>query len=490
MQPAAHQSRNKRHIIWLGVILLLLICGTRLYHLQTFPSFLDESLHIQFGEQILKTGPFAHAEEGRVLTIWWYLLFQPTSSAPQWIVRAATILAILPGAAAMIGIGKLAAGVWGAGLAGFLYLFSSYHLFFDRLALSDPIAASAVMVALYFVYRLSRRVRLSDGVLASIALFIGIGAKIAVLPYLGIPLAGVLTLLPWHEKRPERLRWIVVTMGVAGILIGGFIALLYWRGYNVLTLFATHNPSLIRSLTVTMPWNAAQNIAATEVYMGGFLFLLSIGGVIFLLLRRWFFLPLVLLLPLITIWFNQRQSGRYYIIPMSILLVCVAVAWGQFIRQRRPAVRAGILGAMLVMALAQWIPFANSMYRSPEGLILPESDRAEYVMSDASGFGLREIYQTLKTVNAQEVIGLISNCQGLRYMALHDFTVICPHLALDGSSVRDQLELVNANRVAGHYVVVENTPYVPEADTLPGSLTFAVERPGQMSILLVYDLAP
>ncbi len=488
--PLRQYHRNYP-VIGIGVVLLLLIFATRLYYIRSFPPFLDEGLHLQFAETILNSGPFARAEEGRLFTIWWYLLFQPTtSSAALWSVRVATILAILPGAAAAISIGKLAAGVWGAALAGILYLFSNYHLFFDRLALSDPVAASAVMVALYFTYRLSRQIHLKDGVWMSIALFIGIGAKITVLPYLGIPLAGALTLLPWQEKRKTRLRWTAVTLGISVLLVIGFIAMLQWRGYNVLALLVAQNPNFMRSFTITLPSNVAQTITATITYMGIFLFLLSFAGVVFLIFYRRLFLPLVLLLPPLTILVNQRQSERYYAVPMSILLVCAAVGLGIFIRQWRPAVRAGILGALLAISLAQWLPFANTLYNAPSELTLPGNDQNEYIATDTSGFGLKEIYQALNSANAQEVIGLLSNCQGLRYMALHDFTVICPHLALDGSSVRNQLELVNANRATGYYVVVENTPYVPEADTLPGSLIFTIERPGKMSVLSVYDLSP
>jgi hypothetical protein len=58
-----------------------------------------------------------------------------------------------------------------------------------------------------------------------------------------------------------------------------------------------------------------------------------------------------------------------------------------------------------------------------------------------------------------------------------------------GRSASTRLQRIPAaNRAAGHYVVLENTPYVP--DSVPGTRIFRTERPDGMSILLIFDLAP
>jgi 4-amino-4-deoxy-L-arabinose transferase-like glycosyltransferase len=177
---------------------------TQLPTISEFPPFLDESVHVYFGEMSRQTSPLAFADEGRLFTTWWYMLFQPHQAATLWIVRAAAVLIALVSTAAAIGVGRLAAGVWGGVTAGLLYLFSAYHLFFERLALADSLSGAAVSVGLYFAYRLSRRVHLIDALLTGVAIFIAIGFKVSALPYLGIPVAAALTLRPkgrsWRNK--------------------------------------------------------------------------------------------------------------------------------------------------------------------------------------------------------------------------------------------------------------------------------------------------
>lgn len=181
-------------ILAVGTLLLLCFWVSRLIGIASFPPFLDEVTHISYTETIQKASPLSHIGEGRQLALWWYLFFQSSAAASIWIARVATLLAVLPGVAAVIGIGRLWAGIWGATLAGLLYLFSTYHMFFERLALTDPISASAVSVALYFAYRLTRRVSMKDALITGIALFVAFGAKVSAIPYLMVPIAAVLDL--------------------------------------------------------------------------------------------------------------------------------------------------------------------------------------------------------------------------------------------------------------------------------------------------------
>src|SRR5690606_30490540 len=110
--------------------------------IDSFPPFIDEAFHVGVAEYISETGGIlAYAGEGRIFSIWWYLIFQPASAGDAiWLVRVATLLAVLPGIAALIATGRLAAGIWGGVLTGLVYLFSTYHMFFDRLALSDTVS--------------------------------------------------------------------------------------------------------------------------------------------------------------------------------------------------------------------------------------------------------------------------------------------------------------------------------------------------------------
>jgi hypothetical protein len=134
-----HRLTHRLHRrLSVAVLFLLLFWLTRLIAIEQFPLFLDETTHIDLGERTLTTSPFYDADLGRVFAGWLQYAVQSYANEPVWVARVATVLAVLPGVAAVLAIGHLAAGLWGLGLAGLFYLFSAYHLFFERLALADP----------------------------------------------------------------------------------------------------------------------------------------------------------------------------------------------------------------------------------------------------------------------------------------------------------------------------------------------------------------
>ncbi len=117
---------------------------------------------------------------------------------------------------------------------------------------------------------------------------------------------------------------------------------------------------------------------------------LLLAGMLVLLLRRQWFLPLALLLPQGLYWLSARQSSRHLIVPFSLLLLCGALALALETR-RRPQLRVGALALVLAWGAGQWLPFALTAARSPADLPLSSYDRAEYVAASASGFGLADL---------------------------------------------------------------------------------------------------
>src|SRR5690242_2029182 len=176
----------KSHKLSVGLLicvgLMLVIWLTRLMGIALFPPFIDEMVHVHGSEQGYSISPLMNANLGRQGTIWWMMMFQAHLGSPIWISRVVTVLALMPGIAALMATGRLFAGYWGAALAGLLFLFSNYHMFFGRLALADPIAGSAGLVAIYFAARLKWRRSLLDALMVGILLAVGMVAKINVAP--------------------------------------------------------------------------------------------------------------------------------------------------------------------------------------------------------------------------------------------------------------------------------------------------------------------
>ena len=462
--------------LWLGVTLLLVFLAVRLSALTAFPPFIDEAFHINFGRVVMQTGPFAHSQEGRQFVVWLYVLFGAPANAPLWTARAANLIVLLPGFAAALGAARLLSNRCGALFAGLLILFSPYHHFFERLALADPVSASAVMLAVYFAARLRRRAGALDAALCGVALFAACGAKISALPYFVIPVLACLTL----RRTRFGLRWAVQALVVDLTLTGAYLGLLFWRGYNPFFYLETARKAPLGEMILANDTHSAQTLLAYDTLaLAGVLLL---GGV-WLVFRRRFFLPLALILPLGVLWLSPRQDSRHLIAPMTLLLLCGAVALGGFVAAQ-PRLRLPTAGMLVIGGLLLWTPFAAALVSTPYSLALPADDRAEYVTSEGSGFGLAEVIAALQAQRPARVIGILANCLSLRDLA--PFPVECPRLNPNGEDVAVLSDLLAASRANGTYAVLEAVQYAPTS--APGSLIKAIDvgRPR----LSIYDLAP
>jgi hypothetical protein len=486
---------SKRVGYWVvpGYLLIFAIWTTHLASIDSFPPFIDELIHIHGSEQGSTESPLTNADLGRQFTIWWMMLFQAHMGSPIWISRVATLLAVLPGVAAMMGIGRLVAGRSGMVLAGLMYLFSAYHFFFGRLALADPIAGSAILLAIYSAYRLVRRFDVKDALLTGVLIFLAVGAKISALPYLGVPIAALLTLRPTRFWR-EQVRWGLVALVTAIVLILAYIVGLRFFGHDVFSnsvSYALTNRGAVSGTSLLDPERLLRNAQFTfdllSNYLGVPIVIISILCVVVLAVRRRFYVPLCLIGPLAVIWVNQIQESRFLIVPAALLLLSMALVLGEFLQRQKLVIQVIGLGLIVGWGAFQWLPFVNIIIRDPSQLPLDSADYTQYVRSDASGFGLAEVRDMLREQKPTLVIGLLSNCQGLRYLSLKDFYVECPRLNPSGENIAELVELMTTNRNPGTYVVLEELPFVP--DTAPGTQLTVVERPDDGSSMSIYDLA-
>lgn len=477
-------DKSSRTIGWplLWASLLLVFWFTRIWALDAFPPFVDEGVHLAFGELVQNQGLLARAEEGRQFTIWLFVAAQAQRSGdPLFTARVATLLVVLPGIAAAVGTARLLANRWSGVLAALLLTFSTYLFFFDRLALADPFAASAIGVSIYFGARLRVRTHAVDALLCGFALFIAVGAKLSALPYLVVPVVAAVTLKSPGSTWRDNVRWAIVALLCAGGLIGVYFAVTFLKGSN--PLFHMVNPG---SLGQGSPWKNLQLALDTmQGYAGTIMAILVLASVPLLVLRRKFYLPLVLLIPFIPLLLSSRNESRYFLPPMGILLVCGAVATGYINRRYTPLFQRLSLTIILIWIALVWFPFAAALIQDPAALPLPDRDRGQYITSDASGFGLAEARAVLVSEEAEWVIGLLANCQSLKALAA-DLDVNCPRLNPNGEDVPALEALLEASQLPGIYVVLEDLPYAPASS--PGQLIAEIEGAPGRPLLRVYAL--
>ena len=151
--------------LWMALIILLLFWLTRTLAADLYPVFIDETVHIEYGEQMVALQSPIYIDIGRLFTIWWIIPFQPLAGSPVWVARVAIVLASLPGLAALLAVSRKIAGRWGLLLTGVFFIGSSYLTFFGRMALADPIALTPIGIAIWAAYRLRHRFNYRDAIL-------------------------------------------------------------------------------------------------------------------------------------------------------------------------------------------------------------------------------------------------------------------------------------------------------------------------------------
>ena len=477
------KTLTQRTTLTLCIAVLLIFWAARVLSIEAFPPFIDEAFHINFGKNIAASSLFMHAEEGRQLTVWLYLGLAAYANEPIFVARVATLLTVMVGLAAFMATARLFAGRWGMLFAGLLYTFSTYHFFFERMALADPIANAATMVGLYFAARLVRRVEWRDALLCGLALFIAFGAKVLALPYLAIPLAAALFLGKYSW--PTRIRWGAVALSVGVGLSIAFIVLLRWRGHDPFFYLLRATPGGVGfadTLVNRLPTNIQTSLTNLTGFTGAVGFILLVASAGILIVKRQFFLPTCALLPVLVYWLNNRPDTRHFIIPLSLLLLCAAVVIAQS-EWRRVG-----FAAILIIGVLQWLPFAFTTAYNPTALPVPESDYQQYLASDASGTSLKEVVAYLDEQKPQRVIALLANCLSLQYVADDTLTIECPRINPDGSTREGLANLLHDNVGEEVYVVLEESSYLPAE--APGTLLTTIERPHNGAALRIYSLTP
>lgn len=475
---------TKPRYLLVATVLLLLIVSTRLYHINAFPPFIDEVVHLDYAHDIVTSGPFSHADEGRQFALWWYVVTGATANQSVAVARLGNIVFTLLTASAMMAAASTLAGRWSGLAAGALYLVSPFQLFFDRLVLVDPVSTAGVMLAIAFAARLKKRQNPIDAILCGVSLAFAVGAKVSALPYLGIPLAAILTLKPSSVSTlRQRLGWFALAEIVASALSVGFLLLIYLRGLD--PFFYLTNTSGGEPLTVFRV-NVTQSLDGVVGFFGIVGAIILIAGVGVLMLRRQWFLPLCLLAPLFVLWFSPRQGSRHLTTPSAILLLCAAVAipyiWPRYTRQIQ---RAGV-AVFAIFTVTTAMPFAVTYYSNPAQTSLPSLDRSEYLLSSSAGTGLSEIVQELEERGAERVIGLLANCHGLRYLAAGEFEVICPNINPNSDSLEELEALIESSHAKGSYMVIEELDYVPQ---VVSGAEIPIAIPPQRNVLRLYALA-
>ncbi len=509
MSRAAHTPAPSLFLLLSATTVLLIALFLRAHNTLLYPPFIDEAHHILWASDVYTLHPFTGASNGKLLGLWWMSSFGLYGDGALWLARVATGLFGLIGITALYRVGALLASPLLGLLAALAYSLSPFAFFFDRMALVDSYVVVFGILTTLFALLYVRRGRRLDALFCGLALLGAVLAKATGIMLVFIPLLAIVLLSgQWSwARRVTGLAWIY---GAFAALWIPFYLLLRWRGYSYFvtatTIVGTSDTS---DLLDRLGDNFRNALRIDVAYLGMAFLLLAAACAVYLAVRRTrngMFVLFAALLPLGGLLaFATRLSSRYLQFHIPFLILLITVGLGALVanlvrtRERRRAILP--LLCLILWAGVQAIPFIATYWNNPLDVTLPPFDEVEYVSGDSSGFGLPEVANALRlaaiaTNHPIQLIGLISNCEGLRRILPEEsnVSVICPYVTLDGgqqANIANRVNTLAAERDRSLWVVLEdNSPYFSlDGITAPLEQIRIVERPGGLTRLSIHRVA-
>jgi 4-amino-4-deoxy-L-arabinose transferase-like glycosyltransferase len=508
LQPTADPGRTgrKNPLLWPELVLLLLQVGLRLHRLGLFPVFIDETLHIMRARDTLDLHPLAGVAHGKALIPWLLALVQPLENAV-WASRAMVVLVSALGLAALLALGRRLLGRRVALVAGLLYVALPFTFFFERLAMSDGLAAAFGLLSGWLVAVALGTADRRIAPLAGLSLALAILTRLSMVIVLALPALGWLLLAP--DKR-RVLRLIALMYAVCALALAPVVALAWRVGLGISYAEGKFASAALASLFARLGTNVAQSIAWLRGYVGLPLLVLGALGIAGAALRRdrkALYVAGLALLPIAELWLVSTLSYPRYYLPAagSLLLLASALAfwaigWDERIHKRgglsTDPVSGRLLGGVGLLALAlillPMLRFIQTAYTDPASLPLPAPDNSTYIRSENSGYGVVEAAAWLASYT-QQVEGVTTLC-AVRATCerLSDYLYGTPHLEFARTDVLTPSWLAEQTAAGRVVLIAEDDPppataYQPTGEyRLEAARSFA--RPGGQSSFVLWQI--
>jgi hypothetical protein len=471
---------------------LLVYAFTRLHNLTALPLFVDESFHIETAQRALEGQVLGSAAHGRFFRVWFNAFVGVDAPVAAWTTRAGTVVVGLLGAAAFYALVRAFTSSHRAGMVGLtLWIVAPYLLFYDRMALADPVLIAFSAAAVWLAWRLMRTGSIWIAAALGIALALVLLAKAPGVVWMPLPVVALI-LAPGLTPR-RRIVLGAVVLAAFAVIWAPLELLLWLKHYNYFGLASTFTGGVDQSLFKRTRTNLSDVLAIDAAYLGWPVLAGAAAGGLYWLARK----PRPALLALMAlgmsgggaILFGYNINSRYALNQVPWVLLPLAVGLGLVMRRWPRAqwlIYAGVAAWIAVFAA----PFMLDAWNNPPALPLHGNDMLEYVQAETSGYGGTEIGHWLSTTDDPlPAIGLVGNCQTLR-LAADPRVVECPAVYWDGTNADALMQMIEARAAEGPlYVAADDLSYIdPSQLPEPKSVVLSVERPGGLQTMALYRI--
>lgn len=496
------------------IIFLVLIVGialaVRIYNLTLLPIFGDEAIYIRWA-QVMRADPslrFLPLSDGKQPLFMWSMipLFKVFSDP----LFAGRTLSVISGLLTCIGVFVLTYLLFrskkAAIIAGVIYAFSPFAIFFDRLALADSMLSAFGVWTLVFAVLTVKTMRLDFAMIGGFALGGALLTKSpAIFFAILLPTTWILSVFP--KTIGSRLNKLVKL----GLLT--CVTLLIGYGlYNILRLgtnfqmIAIRNQDYVYGLKHIFEAPLNPFISHIKQIFGFFLLLgpysliaLFLLGILAglkkdlkatLILGVWAFFPI-----LVGAEYSKTMTARYVIFSLPFIISISSVAFVGEANKLR-----GLVTLLLIFFLLHSFVIDLRLLRDPASAALPRSERSGYLEEWTSGEGIREVSQFLRQENSvnkeQKIVVGTEGYFGTLPDGLQLYLNDLPEIIVIGvgQPIWNAPKSLIDSKSAGNktYLVVNSTRYFgdPEKDglTLLAAYPKAVRPDGGREALLFYEL--
>ena len=491
----------KKHIqktdILLAVVAIISYFITRLINLTKFPIFTDEGIYIHWAKIAWHDASwrFISLTDGKQpLQTWGTIPF--LKLFPQDALLAGRLFSVATGFVALIGMFAFLYYLFGkktAWIGTFVYLFTPFFLFYDRLALTDSAVNAFFILTLLFSIMLARTIRLD------VALIFGIVAGLSLLTKSSARIFLALSALApmlFFQKNLKKLIQNSINYFIL-FAAASFLALVMYNIQRLSPFFhyiAEKNKTFVMTFAEFRADPFASffgNLKLIPYYvaaeMGYILAALGLLGLILLWQKQkrlFFYLFVWIIVPYLALSFFSKVVFPRYLIFFASLFTISASYFLSNLKNKQT------FYVSVILVTVSFVIFDLAILYKPKSIPLPPVDRGQYIEGVTAGWGVGEIVGFAREKSKEKPVilvaegnfGLIADMLDV-FLRPGDNVSIKGYWPLGEKELLENQPLIEENKV---YVVFSHRSEFPQG--WPIKFVKKYEKPNNKSAYYLYEL--
>jgi len=493
-------SYLKKHFTLFDVLLLggikIFYLATRLYNIKLLPIFTDEGIYIRWAKVAWHDASwrFISLTDGKQpLQTWGTIPF--LKLFPNDALLAGRLFSVATGMIALLGLFVLLVYLFDkktAFIGAFLYVFSPYFLFYDRMALVDSGVNAAFIWIILFTLLLVNTVRLDVALLFGLAAGMALLTKSSAQMFLGVSFFASLFVFDYNKKK--------VAGFLSYMLLWGVVFILSQIIYNVQRLspfmhyVAQKNTTFVMTFGdwIKHPFEVLfSNLQTIPYYVfsesGWIIVPFAFIGLFFLFrknIRLFFFFSIVLFVPYFGIAALTRVLfPRYIIFFCTILTILTAYLLGKM--KNTPlftALISLIIGILIVFQYPMWTDYTK--------ILFPGTDRGQYIVGVTVGLGMDKIVAFAREKSKEKPVRIIAEGNfGLTGDMLDVFVRQNENVFIEGTwPLNKEALLKNQSNIGKEYVYIVTAHELKYPSEWPMKLMQVYYKSDKSSAIQLFEL--